>query len=552
MSSSNSGNSKYGVDPSARMRRNREPSFIGSMHRRMRILFLMMLMGFFALAGELVHIQVARSEFYAARANSLTVHTTKIAAARGRILDRNGQPLAENLNVADVVVDPQEITDPNATATELVKLFDGVRPVDAKLPLSLSPTDIAATIDTAKAKVLKNGQPLRYLLIASTIPYINELAFDSVLKSEEAIAKHDKHAEVVLSGVSLKDREIRAYPNGDLGAQVLGFVTGGPAGTPEAAHLVGHLGIEGKMNSDLTGTTGEIKAEQDAAGRVISYAHGEIKPAVSGNDVHLTIDNTIQRIAQNELNASCQKYNAKMGVVIVVDPNNGDILALANNPTFDPNRPGDSNPEDWVNPAVSTLYEPGSTMKTLTLSAVMDARGVESMYETVDCTGQLKVDKWHTIHCAKDPPTNGVHGIETMREVMENSCNIGAYLYASTIGPQKLYDYEQRFGILDKPNSGLPYERYCGLVSPEVKKWPNIELANIAFGQGVSLSSAGNIDLQHNCPQWNRSASAYFTRPGLRRSAAGCCQTGSRADDAVALAVRRAEGNRSGCADPRL
>jgi stage V sporulation protein D (sporulation-specific penicillin-binding protein) len=171
----------------------------------------------------------------------------------------------------------------------------------------------------------------------------------------------------------------------------------------------------------------------------------------------------------------------------VIDPSNGDILALASNPTFNPNRPIDSSPDTWSNPAISTLYEPGSTMKTLTLSAVMDARGIESQYETVTCTGSLRVGN-RTIHCAKDPPTYGHHGTETMREVMENSCNIGAYEYARTIGADTLFDYERRFGILDKPNSGLPSERYCHLAGPDKKKWPQIELANIAFGQGLSLT----------------------------------------------------------------
>jgi cell division protein FtsI/penicillin-binding protein 2 len=160
---------------------------------------------------------------------------------------------------------------------------------------------------------------------------------------------------------------------------------------------------------------------------------------------------------------------------------------MASVPTFDPNHIQGTNNIEWHNPAVTDLYEPGSTLKTLTLSAVMDAEGLQHQYDKVVCTGTFQVGN-HIIHCAKDPPLYGVHGVETMRDVLKNSCNIGAATYALRLGAPTLFKYEQRFGLLERPDSGLPDEQFCHLKGPDVKPWSKIELANIAFGQGISMT----------------------------------------------------------------
>ena len=149
---------------------------------------------------------------------------------------------------------------------------------------------------------------------------------------------------------------------------------------------------------------------------------------------------------------------------------------------------------DWDDRPVSDLYEPGSTLKTLTLAAVMDKMGLQMANYRVVCNGTMKIGRY-TIHCAKDPPSYGHHGNENMTDVLRNSCNIGAAKYAALLHAQNLYDYEKAFGLFDTPDSGLPGEHISHLVDPSVKRWSDIQLANVAFGQGVSLTALQLISI---------------------------------------------------------
>ena len=188
-----------------------------------------------------------------------------------------------------------------------------------------------------------------------------------------------------------------------------------------------------------------------------------------------------------------------------MDPTNGEILALSNAPSYNPNAPEhlaknatDDQKKAFFasrrDSAVSDLYEPGSTLKTITASAVLQDEGLQAEYKHVYCNGAMPVGK-HIVHCAPDPPFYGVHGDEDLRGVLKESCNIGMAQFGIGLGADKLYDFEQKFGFLDTPGSGLPGEARTYLLNPtDFNKftgstgWSKIQLADISFGQGIAVT----------------------------------------------------------------
>jgi cell division protein FtsI/penicillin-binding protein 2 len=445
-------------------------------HKRVRIGFVLLLIGYLALACRLVYIQGFRHHYFQAVADSIEEHKILLPAQRGNILDRNGVPLAVNVDVGDIVADPTAIDDPSATGRALADVVSG-----------LDAGQVQQAITAAQHKRTPKGVPVRFLILAKSLPYVEVEAFQAKMRDEQKAHFTNAKTTVDLGGLTVHLRQTRQYPNGDLAAQVLGFVNQGKAGDTSTSDVAGKYGVEASMNAALCGRDGSLLADTDAQGRVIPGAVESRTAPVNGADVRLTIDSNIQRIAQDELEKSWAIHHAAIGTVIVLDPRNGDILAMASLPTFDPNHIKGTTNMQWHNPAVTDLYEPGSTLKTLTLSAVMDAKGLQHQYDRVVCTGTMRVGN-HIIHCAKDPPLFGVHGVETMRDVLKNSCNIGAAQYALGLGAPTLFEYEQRFGLLERPNSGLPDEEFCHLKGPDAKPWSKIELANIAFGQGISMT----------------------------------------------------------------
>jgi stage V sporulation protein D (sporulation-specific penicillin-binding protein) len=241
------------------------------------------------------------------------------------------------------------------------------------------------------------------------------------------------------------------------------------------------------MDHILSGRDGYAIYEVDAKDHEIPGTETVHVDPVNGGDIQLTIDVTVQRFAEEALAKSVSEHHAQSGECIVMNPKTGDILAMASMPQFDLNHLAGTNNNQWDNHVVSYSYEPGSTLKSVTLSACLNEFGLNYQYTHVYCSGQIAIGG-HIIHCAKDPPLYGVHGDEIMRDVLKNSCNIGAAQFAMHLGDEKLYSYEKAFGFLDRPDIGLPGSPPNRLKSPLVKKWSKIQLANIGFGQGISVT----------------------------------------------------------------
>lgn len=451
--------------------RNRTRWQVEVIRTRLRVICFLLVAGYLALAGRLAYLQIVKHSYFLGLAYQIRQHTIVLPAERGEILDRKGNPLAVDLTVGDIIADPTEITEPDDTASVLAQCVPNA-----------DSNALSAAIKAAQNERTSAGKPLRYLVLTKSVPYAAIRDLEQQMRDQRSAHLKDPAIPDTLTGITIATHSVRSYPNGDLAAQVLGFVSKRPGG-----QMVGSYGVEKSFNSILTGHDGLLRVETDAQGHALAGTESDHVAPKNGSNITLTIDSYIQAVAQQALAKSVETYHAKSGCVVVLDPQNGDILADANLPTFDPNDLGASTYQNWDNRVACDLYEPGSTMKTLTMSAVLDSEGLDEMNHTIYCSGEWAVGG-HIIHCAPDPPLYGHHGVEDMRKVLENSCNIGAAQFAMGLGADKLYHYQQAFGLFQAPDCGLPFPECSYLKSPEVKPWSKIQLANVAFGQGISIT----------------------------------------------------------------
>jgi stage V sporulation protein D (sporulation-specific penicillin-binding protein) len=442
---------------------------------------------FALLALRLGFIQLFKHSYYMAEADKIRKHGKVLPSQRGMILDRHGVPLAINVSVGDVIADPLVIADAAAFGADIARFLPGQ-----------TPETVTAAVTAAQARTTTAGHKVRYLMLAKGVAYEHIQALQNQFATEKKAHIKDSKVPLTLTGFSVNTRWVRSYPKGTLACHILGFLT------KKNGVDVGEYGVEKSLNTALTGKDGYLLRETDAQMREIPGTEIERQDPVDGANVELTIDVNIQRFAEEALAKSCTEHHAASGSCVVMDPKTGEILAMANYPAFDPNNLKGTTYNEWDNRAVCDLYEPGSTLKSITLAATMDSQGLDMQYHHVHCSGQIAIGN-HVVHCAKDPPTYGVHGDEDMRDVLMNSCNIGAAQYAMHLGADKLFAYEQAFGFLDRPDLGLPGAQRSHLKSPDEKAWSMIQLANVGFGQGVSVT-----------PVQLASAYCVFANSGMR------------------------------------
>ena len=360
----------------------------------------------------------------------------ELPARRGRILDRNGIELAASIEVDSVQANPRQIaaqaegTDPVARALAKVLGIDR-KELDKKLHLRRFSTWIKRRISNEEARAV---QALR------------------------------------LPGVFLAREPRRYYPNRALAGPLLGW-----AGVDGR----GLEGIELSMDRELSGRTAEVQGLRDALGRQLMPTGTEGSTGTPGHDVVTTIDKFIQHRLERALESGVQKSHAKAGVAVALDPRNGEVLAMAAMPTFNPNEPGDAPAKGARNRAVTDPFEPGSTMKTFSIAAAVEAKLVE-LEEKWNCeNGRWQVGS-ATIHDAEP------NGILSTVEVLARSSNICTAKIARRSGKERVSEMLHRFGFGSPSGVDLPGER-AGTLRPAAK-WGEIELVTISFGQGVTAT----------------------------------------------------------------
>src|ERR1700730_11741908 len=408
------------------MRHKRVRAAVGGRQAANRLLIVagVALLWSTAVFGRLAYLQLVRHGDYLARALRQQQRTIEITPQRGVIHDRNMHPLAMSVPVKSACAVPAEIADESLAA----HLLSGVVNVPEEV--------LEARFQSSRS----------FAWVSRKLP---------PEKVEAVVALN-------LKGIYFQEENQRFYPKRDLAAHVLGFVD-----TDEK----GLGGIESELDGLIRGKSEKIVVMADARQR---WFDGSEARRERGANVVLTLDEKIQYIAQRELNAAIATTRAMAGSVIVMNPNNGEILALANWPGFNPNAATNVPAEARMNRSVSAVYEPGSTFKLITLAAAFDQNLVRSE-EIFDCEHGSIVVSGHRIHDHKP------FGLLTVADILAKSSDVGAIKIAGLVGETKFYDYIRAFGFGAPTGVDLPGESR-GLLR-KVEIWSGISVASISMGQ---------------------------------------------------------------------
>ena len=411
--------------------------FFNNIHVRIKIIMGIIFFLFALIIGEVFYIQVFSYEKLNNYATSLWSRNLPIEANRGKIYDRNGVVLADNVTTTSLVLIPNQIVNKEKTA-ELIAPILGISYEDMYEHVSKK---------TSIERVHPEGRRLEY-----------EIA--------------DKISELELPGVYLLKESKRNYPYGQLLSHALGFV---------GIDNQGLSGLELIYDEYLTGSYGAIKYFSDAKGNRLQLSEVYEQPQ-DGINIYLTIDYNIQIALERELDNAISKYNPDQALGIVMNPKTGEILAMASRPAFDP-----SNYEDYSTEIINRnlpiwmTYEPGSTFKIITLATALEENLVNLEEEHFYDGGAVTVGG-ATIHCWK----HGGHGDQTFLQVVENSCNPGFVELGLRIGKETLFNYIDKFGFGEI--TGIDLNGEANGIIFDVDKIGDLELATTAFGQGVSVT----------------------------------------------------------------
>ncbi len=412
------------------------------------IVFFACLFIFLLLLGRLTWLMVADSVYYTEKARELHERERSIKAARGRILDAGGKVIADNKTVCTISVIHSQITDPEKVIEVLSR--------ELELPA-----------DSVRRRVEKYSSIER-------------------IKSNVDKEMGDRIREYDLNGVKVDEGYKRYYPYEKLASKVLGFTGGDNQGI---------IGLEVKYEDYLKGTDGTILTVTDAGGVEIEEAGENRVEPVDGNDLYISLDMNIQSYADQLARQVMETKEADRVSILVMNPKNGEILAMADVPEFDLNHPYEIGEEYgsvseekrqeilngiWRNGCINDTYEPGSTFKVITAAAGLE-EGAVTVEDTFFCPGYIMVED-RRIRCHK---TTG-HGSETFVDGTKNSCNPVFITVGLRIGVDRYYHYFKQFGLLQKTGIDLPGE--AGTIMHKKEDMKAVELATVSFGQSFQIT----------------------------------------------------------------
>ncbi|WP_406001400.1 peptidoglycan D,D-transpeptidase FtsI family protein [Streptomyces sp. NBC_00829] len=441
---------------------------LGSPRPRLRLVGLGLTMVMIAFVVRLLQVQAVDASAYAAKAEKNRYLSHKLTAERGEITDRAGIALATSVDAYDITADP--------------KMF---LPGESKAPNA--PEQAAALLapilgeDAAElAKKLRTPKSRYTVLARRQTPQVwNQIKDLRSVFAEKARADKAKGGPGanVLSGVFQEPSSKRVYPNGDLAAGILGYVT---------ADGRGGGGVESMLDKALAGKDGQVTYAQSGGRRVPTAGSREV-PAVPGSDIELTIDRDIQWAAQQAITDQVTKSRADRGYVIVQNTQTGEVLAMANAPGFDPNDLSQANSAAMGNAALQDAYEPGSTAKVMSMAAVLEEKIATATTHVVVPNRLHRGDRLFKDDI--DHPTWSL----TLNGVLAKSSNIGTILATGQLARtqpaanQVLYSYLRKFGIGSRTGLGYPGETSGILAKPQ--NWSTSQQYTIPFGQGLSLNA---------------------------------------------------------------
>lgn len=386
-----------------------------------------------ALVGRAFDLQVLNNDFYRQQGDARALREVAIPASRGMITDRNGEPLAVSTPVESVWANPQELLKHSDRVPELARAL---------------------------------GVPADYLLRKLSARSEKEFIY---LERRINPARAKKILAHGIPGVHTQREYRRFYPQGEALAHVLGFTN---------VDDRGHEGLELALDDALRGKPGAKRVVRDGRGRTVQ-AIDLLRPAEPGQDITLTIDRRIQYLAFRELRGALLRTGASSGSIVVLDVATGEVLAMANLPTYNPNVGRASSLDVMRNRAVTDLVEPGSTMKPLTIAAALEAKLVTPDTLVDVSPGRMALGRY-TISDHKN------YGIQTVTGLITKSSNIGAAKLAARMEDRYFHDFIERFGYGARPGSGFPGEVPGTLQQPA--QWSGTTKATMSYGYGLSAT----------------------------------------------------------------
>ena len=408
---------------------------------------LLMILG---LIGRLVYLMIFDAEYYQQKAQQLHEREREIKAARGEIVDRNGEVLATNKTVCTISVIHSQITEPERVAAVLAR------------ELGMEEAEVAKKVEKVSAR--------------------------ERIKTNVEKEVGDRIREYELDGVKVDEDFRRYYPYEDLASRVLGFTGGDNQGI---------IGLEVKYEEWLKGTNGMILTTTDARGiELEGIAEDRVEP-VAGNTLQISIDYNIQEYAQQAAEKVMEEKQAEAVVILIMNPNNGEIYACVNVPEFNLNDPftlntgqdtaslSDEEKQDllnqmWRNRSINDTYEPGSIFKVVTASAALE-EGVVKLTDNFHCPG-YKIVEDRKIRCARV----GGHGAETFVQGVQNSCNPVFIEVGLRLGVANFYKYFTQFGLMEQTGVDLPGE--ASTIMHKKENVGQVELATMSFGQSFQVT----------------------------------------------------------------
>jgi cell division protein FtsI (penicillin-binding protein 3) len=410
-----------------------EATRTGISRRRALCVAAGLLLWMFVIGARLIQLQVHQHDELASRARNQQLSSIETAATRGQVLDRQGRELARSLDTESFFADPGEIQNVDATAGRIASITGQDR------------ADLARRLSDAQAANKK---------------------FVWIVRRVE-MERAGKLDALELEGVYSRREPKRYYPNDSLAAHVLGFV-----GTDE----VGLGGVEQYYNEKIRGEAGKVFLEVDRDRR--PFESYEVQPH-PGQTVVLTIDQVIQYRTEKALSDAVARTQAKSGTAIVMDPRTGEILALANAPTFDPNQPASDSAQARANGALQNIYEPGSTFKVVAYSAAIE-KGLVKPDDKIDCQmGQITV-AGRLIHDHKP------YGVLTIADALAQSSNVGAIKLGLLVGNETMYEYMKKLGFGSRTGIDLAGES-PGILRA-LNRWQPASIGSLAMGQEVGVT----------------------------------------------------------------
>ncbi len=422
--------------------------------KRIRLVLAGVVLILFVVLGKLIKLQIFEHEFWKGKARKQHVVQQPIHRKRGTIYDRNGNELAYTAAMKKMVCDPSRMKDVEGTLLLLSKFTRiQVEPLKEKL-------------EEAREK------KRRFFLIKSDVTLDEYEKIREKMREERQLLDPKEYG--LLKGVVFfRDSHRRIYPYNMNASNLLGFI--GEDGK-------GLEGVELKYDDLLRSRDGLKVYERGLNGIVIPGSEKILKEPQGGNSIYLSIDIVMQYLAEKKLREVFEETRPKSAMIVIQDPFNGEVLAMASQPSFNPNYFGFYSSEDFKNRVITDQFEPGSTMKVMVVAAALEENAI-NVEEPFECQGYIELYGVFRIHCDQ----RRVHGLLDPQHILRKSCNVGAIHVAQRLGKQRLFSYFQKFGFGEKTEVGLPGE-VRGLSRPP-SRWSGISIAALPIGQEIAVNA---------------------------------------------------------------